>query len=72
MLLFGRRWSIVEVRAYYLWSLLDPILLAPLANITQLAGSNGASTTGTWLLISSTEVLKTEAVPGETNTGAGC
>jgi Flp pilus assembly protein TadG len=68
----GAAGSIVQVRAYYLWSLLDPILLAPLANITQLAGSNGASTTGTWLLISSTEVLKTEAVPGETNTGAGC
>jgi Flp pilus assembly protein TadG len=67
----GGAGSIVEVRVYYLWSLLDPILLAPLVNITQLTGVSGTSS-GSWLLISSTEVLKTEAVPGETNTGASC
>jgi Flp pilus assembly protein TadG len=67
----GAAGSIVEVRAYYLWSLLDPVLLAPLANLTRVIGPTG-SNSGTWLLISSTEVMKTEAVPGEINTGATC
>ncbi len=67
----GSAGSIVEVRTYYLWSLLDPILLAPLANLSQLNEASG-STFGSWLLLSSTEVMKTEAVPGEINTGASC
>ncbi len=67
----GSAGSIVEMRAYYLWSLLDPVLLAPLANLTRLTGPGG-STSGAWLLISSTEVMKTEAVPGESNTDVSC
>jgi Flp pilus assembly protein TadG len=67
----GSAGSIVEVRTYYLWSLLDPILLAPLANLTRLTGPNG-STSGAWILVSSTEVMKTEAVPGESNTSVSC
>jgi Flp pilus assembly protein TadG len=67
----GAAGSIVEVRTYYLWSLMDPVLLAPLANIGRLTGPGGSSS-GSWLLVSSTEVMKTEAVPNEINTGATC
>lgn len=63
--------SIVEVRTYYLWPLIDPILLAPLVNLTQVTGANG-STSGKWMLITSTEVMKTEAVPGESNAAVSC
>jgi len=63
--------DIVEMRAYYLWTLDNPLLLSSMANITTMTTGNGSST-GDWVVISDTEVMKTEAVPGLSNTGSGC
>jgi Flp pilus assembly protein TadG len=63
--------DIVEMRVYYLWPLINPLLLTSLGKITSISGAS-TSSSGNWVLIYDTEVMKTESVPGLTNPGTGC
>jgi len=67
----GGAGDIVEMRVYYLWQLMTPILLSPLANITQVNGVSNVGS-GPWAMVYDTEIMKTEPVPGEVNTGTPC
>lgn len=63
--------AIVEMRTYYMWSLINPLLWATLQNITSMT-VGGATTTGHWMGVGSTEVFVIEPNGAVANTGAGC
>ncbi len=63
----GGSGSIVEMRVYYLWAPLNP-LLNVLASITTATGAGS----GNWVLLSSTQVFKNESIPGLSNTSNSC
>lgn len=67
----GTPGSIVQMRAYYLWPVLTPFLLSPLVNATTLTTPK-ATSTGTYFVLTSSEVFKTEPNATATNTGSGC
>jgi Flp pilus assembly protein TadG len=67
----GDAGNIVEMRAYYLFSIVDPLLLPAFSTITSYASSSGSSS-GHFFPITNTQVFKAEPFSGETNTGAGC
>jgi len=67
----GNSGSIVEIRAYYLYSIVDPMLLAGFSTVTNYVSSSGSSS-GSFYPITNVQVFKSEPYPGETNTGAGC
>jgi Flp pilus assembly protein TadG len=61
----------VEVRTYYMWPIINPLLWATLSNITSQT-ANGTTTTGQWMATSATDVFVNEPNSSTTNTGAGC
>jgi Flp pilus assembly protein TadG len=67
----GGAGSLVEVRAYYLWPVLTPVLLSAFVNATQLL-SGSTTTSGNWTVLTSTQIFKIEPVNGLTNSGTGC
>jgi Flp pilus assembly protein TadG len=67
----GNAGGIVEMRAYYLYPLIDPLLLATFAGITTYVSSGGSSS-GYYYPIQTTQVFKSENYSGQTNSGAGC
>jgi len=67
----GSAGSIVEIRAYYLFSIIDPLLLAAFSTVTSYVSSGGSSS-GYFYPITNVQVFKSEQYSGQTNTGAGC
>jgi Flp pilus assembly protein TadG len=67
----GASGSIVEVTGYYLWPVFTPVILGSLVNVTTLTTSNG-STSGSWMLLTATEVFKNEPDPNISNNASGC
>jgi Flp pilus assembly protein TadG len=67
----GNAGSIVEVRAYYLYPIVDPLLLAAFSPVNTYT-SSGGSASGYFYPITTTQVFKTENYGSQANTGAGC
>jgi Flp pilus assembly protein TadG len=67
----GNAGDIVEIRAYYLYSISTPFLLNGLAMITNYVTSSG-SASGNYFPIADAEIYKSELFSGQTNSGAGC
>jgi Flp pilus assembly protein TadG len=67
----GGAGSVVEFRAYYLWPVITPVLLSGLVNVTKQVTGAGSSS-GSWFMISATEVFKNEPSSSIANTGASC
>lgn len=67
----GAPGSIVELRAYYLWPLQTPVLLSPLVNATSVTTASGTAR-GSYFVLTSSEVFKSEPNATATNTGSGC
>ena len=67
----GNAGSIVEVRAYYLYPIVDPLLLAAFSPVSTYT-SSGGSVSGSFYPITTTQVFKAENYSSGTNTGAGC
>lgn len=67
----GAPGSIVQMRAYYLWPVVTPVLLSPLVNATTVMTPNSNST-GNYFVLTSSEIFKTEPNATATNTGSGC
>ena len=63
--------SIVEMRTYYMWPLINPMLWSTLQSITSTT-FGGTTTAGHWMAIRTTEVFVIEPNGGVANTGAGC
>ena len=63
--------SIVELRAFYLWPLLNPVLLAPFVQTTTITTSSG-TTSGSYFLLFSSEVFRNEPNASSSNSGTGC
>ena len=67
----GSPGNVVTMRAYLVWPILTPILLNMISNVSSMT-SGGVTTTGTFLLLSSSESFKNEPNPNTINTGSGC
>jgi Flp pilus assembly protein TadG len=67
----GGAGSVVELRAYYLWPIVTPVLLGGLVNVTSTVTGSGTSS-GNWFAVSSTEVFKNEPSSSITNTSNSC
>ncbi|MDP9096873.1 MAG: pilus assembly protein [Pseudomonadota bacterium] len=67
----GSPGDIVVLRAYYLWDIQTPGLLAPLAPIKTMTTSSG-NTTGSFFPLISSEVFRNEPNSATTNNGSGC
>jgi len=67
----GNAGDVVEMRVYYLFPLIDPLLSYSLALVTSYTNSNGTSA-GKYYPIQATQVFKAESYSNETNSGAGC
>ena len=67
----GNAGSIVEVRAYYLYPIVDPLLLTAFSPIKTYTSSSG-SASGYFYPITTTQVFKAENYSSGSNTGAGC
>jgi Flp pilus assembly protein TadG len=67
----GNAGDVVEIRAYYLYPLLDPMLTAAFALIKSYQSGSGSSS-GNYFPILSTQVFKSENYKSSSNTGAGC
>ncbi len=67
----GTSGSIVELRAFYLWSLLNPVLLAPFVSIATVTTNNG-TTSGKYFVLYSSEVFRNEPNASSSNSGTGC
>lgn len=67
----GSPGDIVVMRAYFLWSIQTPVLLAPLGSVTSVTTSAGSST-GNYFVLTSSEVFRNEPNAAATNNGSGC
>lgn len=67
----GSPGNVVTMRAYMAWPIMTPGLLNMLSN-TNSVTSGGQTTTGTFLLLTSSESFKNEPNPNTINTGNGC
>jgi Flp pilus assembly protein TadG len=67
----GQAGSVVEITGYYLWPVLPLPFLSVLTQTTSLTTSSG-STSGSWFLLTYSEVFKTEPNAGIVNPGSGC
>jgi Flp pilus assembly protein TadG len=67
----GGSGSLVELRAYYMWPVLTPVLLNAFVNATQIQ-SGSTATTGNWTVLTSTQIFKIEPINGLANSGTGC
>jgi Flp pilus assembly protein TadG len=67
----GLAGGVVEIRAYYLYSIIDPLLLAAFSSIGTYVNSSGSSS-GYFYPITTTQVFKSENYSSGVNTGAGC
>jgi Flp pilus assembly protein TadG len=67
----GAPGSVVQIRAYFLWPLINPLLWNTLTNISTSKTSLG-TTTGHWMGVSTTNVFVNEPNASATNTGAQC
>jgi Flp pilus assembly protein TadG len=67
----GGSGSVVELRAYYLWPVLTPVLLSSLVNVTSTVTGGGTSG-GQWLMVSATDVFKNEPSSSISNTSNTC
>ncbi|NIJ08149.1 Flp pilus assembly protein TadG [Sphingomonas vulcanisoli] len=63
--------QIVEIRSYYLWPVVTPLLWATLSGITN-SSISGVSTAGHWLLASATYVFVNEPNGSTINNGSSC
>jgi Flp pilus assembly protein TadG len=67
----GNAGDVVEMRAYYLYPLIDPLLSYAFSSVKSYISSSG-SLPGLYYPIQTTQVFKSESYSGETNSGAGC
>ena len=67
----GSPGDIVVMRAYFLWSIATPLLLAPLASTTSFTTANG-TTNGSFFVLTSAEAFRNEPNATVSNTGPGC
>jgi Flp pilus assembly protein TadG len=67
----GGAGSVVEFRAYYLWPVITPVLLSGLVNVNKQVTASGNSS-GSWFMISATEVFKNEPSGSIVNTSNSC
>ncbi len=67
----GNAGSIVQITGYYLYSILNPLLLPAFSHITSYT-SSGGSASGYFFPIVATQVFKSENYATGSNTGAGC
>jgi Flp pilus assembly protein TadG len=63
--------SVVQIRAYFLWPLINPLLWDSLENVTSSTTSSG-SKTGHWMITSATDVFVNEPNNTSSNTGLAC
>lgn len=68
----GNSGNVVEIRAWYLYAISDPLLLAVFSSVKTYIVSAGETLSGYFYPITTTEVFKSENYSGGTNTGAGC
>ena len=67
----GQSGSIVELRAFYLWTVNTPLLLTPLVNANAYT-VGGTTAAGNYHVITSAEAFRVEQNNSGKNTGAGC
>ena len=67
----GNEGSTVQITGYYLYSILNPLLLAAFSQITTYTTSGG-SASGNFFPIVATQVFRSENYSTGSNTGAGC
>jgi Flp pilus assembly protein TadG len=67
----GQAGSIVEFRAYYLWTVDTPLLLGALVNATAYT-VGGTTMYGNYHVITSAEAFRIEQNASGTNAGSGC
>jgi Flp pilus assembly protein TadG len=67
----GNAGDVVEMRAYYLYPLIDPLLSYAFSVIKNYISSSGSSS-GNYYPIQTTQVFKSESYSGLSNSGAGC
>lgn len=67
----GSPGNVVTMRAYMAWPIMTPLMLNMLSNTSSVT-SGGQTTTGTFLLLTSSESFKNEPNPNTINTGNGC
>lgn len=67
----GTPGNIVTMHVYLVWPLLTPVLLSAISNANSLTTTAG-TTTGTYFVLTTSEVFKNEPNSTSTNTGNGC
>jgi Flp pilus assembly protein TadG len=67
----GNAGDVVQMRAYYLYPLIDPLLSYAFSVINNYINSSGSSS-GNYYPIQTTQVFKSESYSGLSNSGAGC
>lgn len=67
----GNAGDIVEMRVYYLYPFIDPLLTYAFSPVKNYINSNG-TWSGNYYPIQTTQVFKSESYSGQANSGAGC
>lgn len=68
----GSPGNVVTMRTYLPWGIATPLLLNMISNVSSVTASDGSTSTGTFVLLSSSESFKNEPNPNTINTGNGC
>jgi Flp pilus assembly protein TadG len=68
----GDAGNVVEIRTWFLYSIIDPLLLAAFSSVQNYLTSGSITVSGNFFPVTTTEIFKSENYTTASNTGAGC